>query len=181
MEEKYYKKYLKYRSKYLATKNQIGGGEVHYFHDNEKIRNLENNKTGKIVRFRDNRDGVEHYSVVYDDGSFNTFESQENLLRLVDRPFEKEVPNTLPNLNADYIPMANVFKQNEPPQGPSGPSGPSGPQNKVQTYYYPSYVPPAPVYYDDDFSRKSSRKSSKKSSKKSSRKSSKKSSKKSRK
>ena len=175
--DKYYKKYLKYRSKYLALKGQSGGSGPHYFYDGERIRHLNTNKTGKIERFREiDSNGTERYSVTYDDGTFDTYEAQTRLLRLEDRDLNQ------PILNQNYNP-SNPSNPSEPynPSDPSNPSNPSNPYNPYNPYNPPNpyiYQPPLQYnlynpssYYPTVYeSKKSSKKKSKKSSKKKSKK-----------
>jgi hypothetical protein len=51
------------------------------FESGNKIVNTMQNKTGTIERFRRIYNNIPYYSVNYDDGTFETFESQSNLLR----------------------------------------------------------------------------------------------------
>ena len=86
----YEQKYLKYKRKYLDLKNSLIGGQQKFF-KGDKFQHKVSKKTGKIDYLRDDAyektqrlKDPEHYfySVHYDDNSFETYLSQNDMEKI---------------------------------------------------------------------------------------------------
>ncbi len=159
---------------YFDNKEFQESPRTHKFNKGDIVEHVILKKTGVINRFRKSIGKFNYYIVNYDDGSFQSLEDENNLIRVSSyNPSEPSGPS------GPYGP------NNYNPSGPSGPnnynpSGPSGPNNYnpyVQQYSYntPLYNEPSRNYDLKQLikSKRKSKKSSKKSKKISKKKSSK--------
>ena len=83
-------KYLKYKRKYLELKKLLNGGGQKFF-KGDRFQNKYNKKTGKVEDFRNDTTeknfrlkDPEHYKyqVKYDDGSFESYLSQNDMEKI---------------------------------------------------------------------------------------------------